>query len=280
MNRLAALALLACAALLAACAQPPRPTPTPEDTLRIVTLNIYHDRAEWARREPLVVAGLRQLQPDVITLQEVLQHEQLPNQAQTIADALGYRVHFVSIDPESAARRYGNAILTRHHLLHAGAQRLQPLEDSRTVAHARIDTGSATVDVYATHLHWTHAGGSIRERQVRDLVEYIAATRGDAPVIVAGDFNAPADAPEFALLREGFVDAYGAAHPSAGDGTGEAYTTLNPAFFERRSRIDHVFVERGRVDVVDAARILDAAGADGTWPSDHFGISATLRLRR
>src|SRR5690606_35901617 len=68
-------ALLGTAALaLAGCATaPPAPAAGPE--LTVVTLNIYHDRDGWEQRRPLVIEGLRALQPDVIALQEVLQHE-------------------------------------------------------------------------------------------------------------------------------------------------------------------------------------------------------------
>ena len=57
-------------------------------------------------------------------------------------------------------------------------------------------------------------------------------------------------------------------------------TTLNPAFFDYRARIDHVFAERGRFDLLEARVVFDATGADGTWPSDHFGLYVRLRLRR
>lgn len=277
MTRPIAFLTLALASLfVVGCSSTPAPQPTARE-LRVVTLNLYHDKADWPKREPLIVAGLREQQADVIALQEVLQHEQLPNQAESLAKALGYRVHFVSVNAADEVRRYGNAILTRHPVLATGSHHLQPHEDSRTVAHARIDTPAGVVDVYATHLHWTVEGAAIRERQLQDLQAYIATTRSEAPVIITGDFNAPASAPELAPLQPAFLDAYGHAHPDAGED--DANTTLNPAFFERRSRIDHFFVERDRFEVIDARRILDRPGADGTWPSDHFGVAAVLRLR-
>jgi len=93
------------------------------------------------------------------------------------------------------------------------------------------------------------------------------------PSLVLGDFNAPATAPELAVL-DGFVDTYGALHPGA-DAAGT--TTLNPHFFDYRARIDLVFAEAGRFDVREARVVLDTPGADGTWPSDHFGTFVVLR---
>ena len=94
------------AAPLSACAVLPAPA-DPVPRLTLFTFNIWHDQGDWAARLPLLVAAIRAEPPDVIGLQEVLEDAAvgLPNQAQTIADALGgYSVHFVSTDPEDAKR--------------------------------------------------------------------------------------------------------------------------------------------------------------------------------
>ena len=265
------------ALLTASCAivDPAARTPT-QDMLSVVSFNLYHDKADWPQRLPLIVAGLRELQPDVIALQEVLQHEQLPNQAQTIADALGYAVHFVSTDPPGQSRRYGNAILTPHPILVRSERRLQPFDDSRTVAHVRIAVGGREVDVYATHLHYTIEGDAIRSRQLQDVLAHIDDTGDGAPHILLGDFNAPVTSAALQPLLADYIDSYGSRHaePDA-----PANTTMNPEFFDRAARIDHIFAERGRFEVLDADIVLDQPDADGHWPSDHFGMHAALRLR-
>ena len=112
--------LLAAATLLAGCAT----TRTRQGpSFGIVTFNLYHDKADWPQRRALVVDELRELKPDVIVLQEVLQHETLKNQAEDLAQALGYSAYFVSIDAADKPRRYGNAILTRHPAWDSGTNR-------------------------------------------------------------------------------------------------------------------------------------------------------------
>ena len=245
-------ALLAAIVLTACAGTPTRDAATTRD-LRVVTLNIYHDRADWPARLPLIVEQLRALDADVIALQEVLQTETLSNQADTLAAALGYHAQFVSLDAEDRARRYGNALLTRW-----------PVETH----------GSQPINVYFTHLHAGQGGAAIRRQQLEDAVRWIDATAGDAPSLVLGDFNAPAGADELATL-ERFFDTYGAHHPG-----GTATTTLNPHFFpDLRGRIDLVFAERGRFEVRDARVVLDTPDAAGTWPSDHFGVYVELRPR-
>ena len=248
------------------------------DTLTVVTLNLWHDQADWPRRRAVILAGLRALRPDVVCLQEVLQHPTLPNQARALADSLGHAVHFTSVDAESAAKRYGNAILTRHRVLGTGGKALAPRDDYRTVAHVRIEVGGREVDVYDTHLHHTREGGAIRAEQIRDLLAFIAATRGDGPAVLAGDFNAVAEAAEMRPLEGEFRDVFAAANPGAG---GDTTATLNPALGHAPLRIDHVFVSR-RGDPVLAplsARILfREPGAGGVWASDHFGVAVRLRV--
>jgi beta-glucosidase len=245
-----------------------------EKALTVVTLNLYHDKEEWPKRRVQIVEELKRLRPDAIALQEVLQHEGLTNQAEWLATQLGYRWHFVSIDPPDRARRYGNAILTRHPILKRGQKPLQPLDDSRTAAFLRIDAGGRWVNVYATHLHWTDQGGAIRAQQIPDLMQFIAATSENVPSLVAGDFNSTADSPELAGLREGFVDAYGTVHPQADVTSG---STLNLKYFAPR-RIDHVFFQRDAFAPVGATILFDQPDAQGVWASDHFGMLVELRL--
>ena len=247
--------------------------------MSVVTLNLWHDKADWPARQAHILATLRELQPDVIALQEVLQHAQLPNQAQTLADGLGYRYLFASVDAPEAERRYGNAILTRHPILAHDSKPLQPLDDYRSVAHARIALGDDTLDVYATHLHHTVEGGAIRRAQVADLMAWIEATAPADATLVLGDFNTAADAPELAVLRARFRDAYGAIHPDAASDASE-HGTLNPAMQHAPLRIDHVLFDPRGLSVRSARRLFDAPMADGGWASDHFGVLATFEIRK
>lgn len=250
------------------------PADASEKTVKVVTLNLYHDKDEWPKRRVQIAEKLRQLRPDVIALQEVLQHETLTNQARWLAAQLDYQWYFVSTDPVGSPRRYGNAILTRHPILRRGQKSLQPLDDSRTAAFVRIDLDGRSLNVYATHLHWTDQGGAIRSRQVADLMQYIDQTSENIPSLVAGDFNSTADSPELAALRERFVDIYGDLHPDADTASS---STLNLKYFAPK-RIDHVFFPRDAFTPVSATLLFDRPDARGIWASDHFGLLAELQL--
>jgi beta-glucosidase len=64
------------------------------------------------------------------------------------------------------------------------------------------------------------------------------------------------------------------------DEEADRITTLNPHYFDTdmQRRIDHVFAERGRFEVLEARRVIDQPDESGTWPSDHFGVFAELRF--
>src|SRR5690606_41473946 len=59
---------------------------------------------------------------------------------------------------------------------------------------------------------------------------------------------------------------------------GAAETTLNPAKGHAPRVIDHIFVEADRFVPV-SAEVIGAVPVGGEYPSDHFGVAATVRLR-
>lgn len=265
-------------ALLALMVVPPAAAgdgAAPEFTL--VTLNLYHDRDDWPRRRERIVRELRALRPDAIALQEVLQDAALPNQAQWLAQQLGYDWHFASADPLGRARRFGNALLTRHRVLARGESRLRPYDNHRVAGWLCVEFHGRPLNLYVTHLHHEQDGGPVRARQIGDLLGYVEATAGQAPSLIAGDFNAAADRPELRALAPRFADAYAALHR---DADGAAHGTLNPHYFEsRRERIDYVWYQRDRFVPVAARILFREPDAQGVWASDHFGVLATLRVR-
>ncbi len=257
----------AAAAPLAACA--PRAT-TARKPLRVVTLNIWHDAGNWPLRLKLIADVLRAADADVIALQEVLQDakKNLPNQAETIAAALGgYSVHFMSTAPLDAANRYGNAILSRLPVRAVDTIKLEPLGDSRTAIRVRVDAGGRVVDIVNTHLAWQPDQGPMRAQQIRGLLGWLPSD--DVPLVLMGDFNAPLD--EAALAPLAIRGLESALPPGAVD------TTLVVSRGHKPRVIDHIFADPRTFEIADARRIADAV--DGEFPSDHYGVAATLTLR-
>ena len=253
---------------LAACA--PRVATSALRRLRLVTFNIWHDAGDWPVRRALLVAALRDADADVIALQEVLEDatKGLANQAETLAAALGgYAVHFTSADPAGAPRRYGNAILTRLPVMETASRKLEPLNDYRTALRVRVAIAGHPVDIVATHLAHQPDAGPMRTRQVADLLGWLP--RDGAPLVVLGDFNAPLADMSIAPLRARGLD--NALLPAA------VTTTLNPAKGHAPRVIDHIFAD-ARAFALSDARVFGDQPSNGEYPSDHFGVAASLTL--
>lgn len=238
--------------------------------LKLVTFNIWHNQGDWAARLPLLVAAIRAEDPDVIGLQEVLEDAAagLPNQAQTLADALGgYAVQFVSTDPEGAPRRYGNAILSRLPVTEVDSRKLQPLDDYRTALRVRVSVVRQAVDIVNTHLAWQEDAAPVRARQIADLVSMLP--QDGTPLIVMGDFNAvQEDAGLAALTGRRFFSALP---------RGTEPTTLNPAKGHPPRVIDHIFAETQGFAPISSA-VIGSTAVNGEYPSDHFGVAATVSV--
>ncbi len=258
---------------MTACATRPAPIAAPNagPMLTLVTFNIWHNQGDWPARLPLLIAAIRAEDPDVIGLQEVLEDAAvgLPNQAQALADALGgYSVQFVSTDPEGAPRRYGNALLSRLPVIEVDSRKLQPLDDYRTAVRVRVSLGGRTVDVVNTHLAWQADAAPVRARQIADLVSMLP--QDGAPLIVMGDFNAvQEDAGLAALTGPRFFSALP---------RGTTATTLNPAKGHPNRVIDHIFAETAGFAPVRAS-VIGSEPVNGEYPSDHFGVAATVSVR-
>ena len=252
------------------------PAAAAQDTLTVVTLNIWHNRGDWPARLELIARELGALRPDVVLLQEVLQDVGLPNQAETIARALGLpHVHFVSVDSADAVKRYGNAVLSAHPFVETAMRALRPLDQFRTAAYARIEVGGRPVRLYATHLHHVAdaEGGGIRAMEIRDLLDFVEATDAPGvPLIVGGDFNAEPDWPEMRLMAP-FRDLYARFHVTEGVTFGPPYTGAPGR------RIDYLFdASDPRLVPVAAGVALDRPDAAGLYPSDHFAVYARFVL--
>lgn len=246
------------------------PVATSGRPMSLATFNIWHNQGDWAARLPLIVEALRAQDADIIALEEVLQDPavNLPNQAQTLAEALGYRWVFSSADAETQPRRYGNALLTRLPILARDWKKLEPLNDYRTALRLRVDLGGRPVDVVVTHLAWQDDAGPVRARQIADLLAWLPDDR--TPLVVMGDFNAPQEDSGLSVLTG---PDYFSVLP-----TGAAVTTLNPAKGHPNRVIDHIFARA--IDFAPvSARVFATEARGGEYASDHFGVSARIGLQ-
>jgi endonuclease/exonuclease/phosphatase family metal-dependent hydrolase len=159
------------------------------------------------------------------------------------------------------------------------------ISDSRGWAAVDVEADGKSFRFVTTHLD--SVSPAIRVAQVNELLRTAADT--NLPVVMAGDFNIPADSsldPSFpayqAMINAGFTDAWQSKRaPDPGFTCCQADNLSNPTS-QLSHRID-LFLFRGAFGVADISLIGDRAAdrtSSGLWPSDHAGITAALRLPR
>jgi len=260
-------------------------------TFRVATLNIWNRFGPWEERMPILKAELARLSPDVIGLQEVLRlDEPLVDQLAMVSEGMAYHAAW-GRHPERHDWPVGNAVLSRWPIKRHQAFALPDggTEERRSLVFAEIEAPFGLLPFFVTHLNWKLDQGHIRVEQVKTitkLVRELAPDHGFPPVIT-GDFNADPESDEIRYLRGltglggpcvQFHDCYGATC----EGPGYTFARRNPfarLSHEPNRRIDYVFSrgsdDRYRGEPLEAAVCFDQ-DVDGVFPSDHFGVIATL----
>jgi endonuclease/exonuclease/phosphatase family metal-dependent hydrolase len=263
--------------------------------MRILTLNILARQADWQSRRRVLIEGLRELSPDVVTLQETVKSEDYDQ----VADLLG-RDYYVFHQAGRAADGCGASIASRWPLdvvREANldvADRVEQAAWLGSVAIVEIAMPEPMGAVLVVHHKPTWQSGMELERErlavasARMIEELLAG--GDRHVVLAGDFDATPDCASvrFWTGRQSlqgisvyYQDAWAALHP---DDPGHTFTPRNPlrtASWRPRPgrRIDYILVRCGShgatLDIV-ACELAFAEPRDGVWASDHFGVFADL----
>lgn len=267
--------------------QPPAPA-----EVDVMSFNIRYGTANdganrWELRRQLLFDTIRTADPDVIGVQEAL-----GGQIGEILDALPqYAALGVGRDDGKTRGEYA-AILYRRDAYAVSDTGTFWFSDTPEVIASkswgntitRICTWARLVDrqgraFWVFNVHLDHQSQPSRERSTALLLERIRTRRlPDEPVIVTGDFNAgEQNAAITQLLRDAgsrapLIDTFRAMQPDAKEvGTFTGFTIGQTT----GDKIDYVLVTPG-IEVVSAA--IDRTTRDGRYPSDHFPVTARVRL--
>ena len=143
-------------------------------SLRVLTLNIWNDGGSWEERKEVIRAGLVELSPDVVGLQEVLRPTggEALDQARQLALDLGYHVAYGAAS-EKEGVEFGNAVLSRFPIARSEVLALPQLDSdqARCLLFAALEAPFGTVPFFVTHLSWRLHEGYIREAQVKSIAK-------------------------------------------------------------------------------------------------------------
>jgi endonuclease/exonuclease/phosphatase family metal-dependent hydrolase len=132
---------------------------------------------------------------------------------------------------------------------------------------------------YVFNLHMDHQSQPSRVKSAELLARRVTARDPKDPVGVTGDFNMGLDNPAMLYLRR-------LGYPNAPVELLDTWRLLNPDTKEPATfhdfkggiegvKIDHILVEQG-TEVLDAQ--IDMSHKEGRYPSDHYPVTATLKL--
>ncbi|MGH3739553.1 MAG: endonuclease/exonuclease/phosphatase family protein, partial [Micromonosporaceae bacterium] len=254
--------LLLAPVLVLATAPTPAGAEPRGDRFRMVSWNLHYFRtADGGIDAEAVAATIEAQKPDVVMLQEVGRGWPIGGGLDG-AEWLSRRLAMPYVYAPAADEQFGNLILSRIRIIEAGYGDLPQGESTmrRSYGSATLELPSGrTVRMIDVHLAHREQDTPTRLRQIKTLLD---GWDGDAPAVIAGDFNAAPGTPEIKPLTEaGLV--------SAQDTTGHVglltAPTDRPAY-----RIDWIF---GTSDVA----FSDFVRPD-TRASDHFPLAVTVTL--
>jgi endonuclease/exonuclease/phosphatase family metal-dependent hydrolase len=270
--------------------------------LRIVTFNAWNTEGDPGRAA-IINRELRQLDPDLLALQEIVRTPDVDMLPQLLDGMNMHVTHQADLQTEVPpfADRYGGAAIASrrpHRVVEVLDQRVTDATDTpwATLAAVVPLDGLGELLFIGTTGAWRPTASLARERQAVALADLDSRHHRDLPTIIAGDLNATPDAASIRFLTgkqslEGRSVFFHDAWEAAGEGPGFTWTTDNPnarsgaeqlfGQSEYRQRFDYVFVGapgRGGSIAIRATRLVMNAPVAGLWPSDHFGVLVDVEV--
>lgn len=246
--------------------------------VRIATLNLEQNHKSWDLRRELIVAQLRELNPDILALNEIHIPSQTGRWLQRAAsEGIGHKYALLQqskVGDDSRIQAEG--LLTRYAVIETAS--LDYRSHNCVAQVARFEIDGRLLDVYVTHLIAARVEDSARQYQVEQLLEWVRTRDNADGSVVCGDFNAAPDQPSIRLMLNAF-------HPTQTEPT--AFTPLqepdgsptHPEWQRFDRCIDYIWVNEA-IKIQASGLCFDKPAPDSPllWPSDHVGVWADLEL--
>ena len=297
----AALPALVALLTLAACRESPPPraaavSPDGSIDLRLASFNIRYEGTQdrgwksWPNRIDRVVRTIRQLDPDILGIQEAL-HGQAADLRASLTD---FDFHGIGRDDGKRAGEYSAILWKRHRFVPAErgtfwlsdfpeqpGSRTWGNEVVRITSWIRLTDRSSARSILVLNTHWDHRNQPSRVRSATLIANRIdQLARPGEPVVLLGDMNATEGNPAVDYLAgrgdkpwpNSLTDPYAALHPREKNRRTLHFWEASP---EGWAKVDHILVSRG-ASFQDAG-ILRASSRESE-PSDHFPVWAHVRF--
>ncbi|WP_040197342.1 endonuclease/exonuclease/phosphatase family protein [Candidatus Soleaferrea massiliensis] len=147
-----------------------------------------------------------------------------------------------------------------------------------TVAEVYVKAIGRTVRVFNTH--FDHICSSARTLGIKTILHYLKELDdvNPMPTILMGDFNAKPGSKPLELMKK-----FAARNPRLGlHSVFDSYTGITNTHHNFKGKMNHTIIDYIFVsnDLQVVRAVVDKSAYGGRYPSDHFPIVATLRLKQ
>lgn len=239
----------------------------------------------WSKRKVMVVDILKENNPDIIGLQEVL-NSQLKHIVKSLPQYSTYAVgrsngkksgeacpimyrteRFTLLDsgtfwfsntPEKPSTRFGNFV-------------------PRICSWVQLIDNFSGSGFYIYNLHLDSLSQRSRVKSAKQLAKHIAARKTDEPFIVMGDFNMKLDNPAMKYLNGLKTNQMKDAWLSVNNDESAAGTYHSFSGKRNGPKIDHIPLSKN----FQALQVsIDQRGTKGKYASDHYPVIAKILLKK
>jgi endonuclease/exonuclease/phosphatase family metal-dependent hydrolase len=262
---------------------------------KTVTINILSDLSRWEERRQVLVAGLAEIRPDLIALQEV--SLQIRN-ANWLAEQLDIPNIHISQKTGNSSENEGIAILSRLPVEEQAT--LDLITQGRVAQYVQVRLDGRSLVFANCHLYWQPGDSEERTEQVERMLDWLEAIPGNPALVICGDFNATPESSSVQRMKaRRYHSTYAIAHGREPDYTSPTPLPRSKRFLLRtlfrylsdvslkdfsptwRGTLDYIFVNNA-LHVKNCRLALDrpAASNPKLYASDHFGLVAELEIER
>lgn len=279
-------------AIATACLADWEPARADDELVRVMTFNVRYGSANdgensWPNRKEVLLDAIRNFDPDLLGTQETL-----AMQADFLAENLP-ALTLVGVGRDDGKRAGELSALmfkkVRFELVDSGTFWLSETPDKpgskswdsslpRIATWARLrDKTSGGREICYLNTHWDHRGNKARVESAKIIRRWISEHAPHGVAIVTGDLNITDDHEGYRTLADDrqqprLRDMYRLLYPEPGK---DEATFHNFSGKRGGRRIDFIFASSEATPIASA---IDYTNREGRYPSDHYPVTAVLRI--
>ncbi len=268
-----------------------------ESQINVISANIrvalkedYSKGVGWDERKELLFRILKNKNPDILCLQEVLKvqnkafKDNFPNYF-----SFGYEgpemdaytddaYHGIAKNPILFSKEKFELISSGTYWLsdtpHIGGSKSWNTARARHVNWVRIRDRNTQREFRILNTHFDHVSNEAKKNQALMILKESNQYPKAFPQVLAGDFNSDTTSEPIDIISNFWKDSYAEVHGDTDPGF-TVHGFIGDEAKTKKGKVDFIFI-KGDIQALQSDIIKDKE--DGKYPSDHYFVSAKLKL--